>query len=113
MANQRAMILCIDDDGLALEARKELLESCGYDVLTACSGQDGLRMFASRLVDAVIVDYQMPEMSGDRVAGEMRRIKPRVPILMLSAYNDLSRTQLGDVDAFVCKSESWAKLLSA
>ena len=113
MANQRAMILCIDDDELGLEARKELLESSGYDVLTACSGPDGLRLFASHLIDAVIVDYQMPEMSGDRVAGEMRRIKPHVPILMLSAYNDLSRSQLGNVDAFVCKSESWPKLLSA
>jgi len=113
MANPRATILCIDDDGLGLEARKELLESSGYDVLTACSGQDGLRLFASHLVDAVIVDYQMPEMSGDRVAGEMRRIKPHVPILMLSAYNDLSRSKLGHVDAFVCKSESWPKLVSA
>lgn len=113
MANPRAMILCIDDDGLGLEARKELLEISGYDVLTACSGQEGLRLFASHLVDAVIVDYQMPGMSGDRVASEMKRVKPHVPILMLSAYHDLAGSKLTQVDAFICKSESWPKVLSA
>src|SRR5215469_13017019 len=113
MANARAIILCIDDDGLGLEARKELLETSGYVVLTACSGHEGLGLFASHLIDAVIVDYQMPEMSGDRVASEMKRINRHVPIMMLSAYNDLPESKLAHVDALVCKSESWTKLLSA
>jgi CheY-like chemotaxis protein len=113
MANPRAMILCIDDDELGLEARKELLEISGYDVLTACSGQEALGLFASHRVDAVMVDYQMPEMSGDRVASEMKRVKAHVPILMLSAYDDLPGSKLTHVDAFVCKSESWPKVLSS
>ena len=78
MARPR-VILWIDDDVLALEARKELLECSGYSALTAASGQEGLGVFAWHRIDAVILDYQMPEMTGDRVASEMKRIKPDIP----------------------------------
>lgn len=110
MAKPR-VILWIDDDVLALEARKELLECSGYCALTAASGQEGLELFASHRIDAVILDYQM-EMTGDRVASEMKRVKPRIPILMLSAYNELPRRMLTHVDAFLCKSDSWPRVLS-
>ena len=111
MAKPR-VILWIDDDVLALEARKELLECSGYSALTAASGQEGLGVFAWHLIDAVILDYQMPEMTGDRVASEMKRIKPDIPILMLSAYNELPGSVLTHVDEFLCKSDSWPKILS-
>ena len=111
MARPR-VILWIDDDVLALEARKELLECSGYSALTAASGQEGLGVFAWHLIDAVILDYQMPEMTGDRVASEMKRFKPHIPILMLSAYNELPGGTLTHVDAFLCKSDSWPKILS-
>jgi len=110
MAKPR-VILWIDDDVLALEARKELLECSGYYALTAASGQEGLEVFASHRIDAVILDYQM-EMTGDRVASEMKRFKPHIPILMLSAYNELPGGTLTHVDAFLCKSDSWPKILS-
>jgi len=111
MARPR-VILWIDDDVLALEARKELLECSGYSALTAASGQEGLGVFAWRRIDAVILDYRMPGMTGDRVASEMKRIKPHVPILMLSAYKELPRGTLTYVDEFLCKSDSWPKILS-
>jgi len=111
MARPR-VILWIDDDVLALEARKELLECSGYSALTAASGQEGLAVFALRRIDAVILDYRMPGMTGDRVASEMKRIKPHVPILMLSAYKELPRSTLTYVDEFLCKSDSWPKILS-
>jgi CheY-like chemotaxis protein len=109
----KATILCIDDDGSELEARKELLENSGYDVLTAQSAGDGLALFASHVIDAVIVDYQMPAMNGDRAASQMKRIKPNVPILMLSAHTELAQDKLAHVDGFLCKAESWPTILSA
>src|SRR5260370_17840237 len=89
MEKHKAIILCIDDDGAGLEARKELLEIAGYEVLTAQSGEQGLGLFASHPIDAVVIDYKMPGMNGDRVATQMRCDKPHVPILMLSDYRDI------------------------
>lgn len=113
MGKPKAIILCIDDDGAGLEARKELLEISGYEVLTAQSGENGLGLFVSHPIDAVVLDYKMPGMNGDRVARQMRRVKPDVPILMLSGYCDLPLNELSCVDAFLSKGESWSTVVSA
>ncbi len=112
MEKQKAIILCIDDDGAGLEARKELLEIAGYEVLTAQSGEQGLGLFASHPIDAVVIDYKMPGMNGDRVAMQMRDVKADVPILMLSGYSELPTNELSCVDAFLSKDEPWSTVVS-
>jgi CheY-like chemotaxis protein len=113
MEQMKATILCIDDDGNALEARKELLESEGYEVFASSNEVDGLRMFRSHPIDAVVLDYEMPRMSGDQVAHYMKLCKPQVPILMLSGHDSLSEDTLTDVDRFVSKDESWPAFVDA
>jgi CheY-like chemotaxis protein len=80
--------------------------------LTAQGGQEGLGLFVSYPIDAVILDYQMPGMNGDRVASQMRRVKPGVPILMLSAYSELPANELSCVDVFLDEGESWPAVVS-
>ncbi len=80
MARRQETLLCMED--------------FGYKVLTASSAREGLEIFASHVIDAVILDYQMPEMNGELVAAEMRRTKPRVPILMLSGWVSLPESAL-------------------
>jgi PAS domain S-box-containing protein len=92
--------------------RKMLFECQGYAVLTALSGEDGLKQFDSSAVDAVILDYNMPGMNGAQVAAEMRRRKPAIPIVMLSAYMDLPKNVTRLVDAYVTKGESPTNLLN-
>ena len=112
MGKPKPIVLCIDDDGACLEARRELLEISGYEVLTAQSGEQGLGLFVSHKIDAVVLDYQMPGMNGDRVSSHMRRVKPYVPILMLSGYSELPLNELSCVDAFLSKGESWSTVVS-
>ena len=112
MEKQKAVILCIDDDDAVLSAHKDLLEISGYEVLSAQSGEQGLGLFVSHPIDAVLLDYQMPGMNGDRVARQMRRVKPDVPILMLSGYSDLLLNELTCVDAYLSKGESWSTVVS-
>lgn len=112
MGKPKATILYIDDDGACLEARKELLEISGYEVLTAQSGEQGLGLFVSHPIDAVVLDYQVPGMNGDRVSSQMRRVKPDVPILMLSSYRQLPLNECTCVDAFLSKGESWSTVVS-
>lgn len=100
-----ATILCIDDEDLGLEIRKLVLEREGYKVLTARDGPTGLSVFKSHKVDAVVLDFAMPGLDGGQVAAAMRRTKPNVPILMLSAYVALPDSVMNDIDVLTTKGE--------
>ncbi|HWI69509.1 MAG TPA: response regulator [Nitrospiraceae bacterium] len=112
MSRAKATILCIDDHWNGLIARKMLLEKNGYEVLEASGGDEGLKVFRSRNVDAVVVDYQMPGMNGDVVAEKIKRINSHVPIMLLSAYGPLPKSKLRAVDSFLTKSQPPNILLS-
>ena len=112
VAETKRTLLCVDDEPVGLMVRKMLFEHQGYAVLTALSGEDGLRQFDSAPVDAVILDYAMPGMNGAQVAAEMRRRNPSIPIVMLSAYVDVPRDITRLVDAYVTKGESPTNLLN-
>jgi two-component system cell cycle sensor histidine kinase/response regulator CckA len=108
---QSGVLLCIDDDLDVLECEKSLLESFGYAVLTAAGGSKGLELAWQYSFDVVIVDYFMPEMNGQELAIEMRRIRPQAPIIMLSATPDVPEQALMLVDAFVAKDRLASQLL--
>ena len=107
------VILCIDDDESVLECETAFLESLGYTVLTAPSGGEGLKLASRNWIDIVIVDYCMPEMNGQEVAIEMRRLKPQAKLIMLSGAVDVPEDVLNSVDAFVNKDRLASQLLSA
>jgi CheY-like chemotaxis protein len=113
MKPRRQVVLCIDDNQDLLDCEKAFLESFGYTVLTAPSGGQGLELAALHPVDVVIVDYFMPDMNGQDVAIEMKRLQPRAPIIMLSGAADLPEKVLEWVDAFVAKDRLASQLLPA
>jgi PAS domain S-box-containing protein len=98
-----ATILCIDDEAAGLVARKLLLESAGHRVIEARSGEEGIQLFKSLKVDAVILDYWMSGMKGTAVASELKRINPDVPIIMVSGMADLPGEAAGLVDQWIIK----------
>ena len=104
-------ILCIDDDGGMLGYQKALLERRGYRVLTADSARQGLQIAAVCALAAVILDYHMPQMNGGEVATEIRRLRPQVPIVMLSSDDEIPEQALNVVNAFVSKNEASRQLL--
>ncbi len=107
------VLLCIDDNQDVLECEKAFLETFGYTVLTALSGGRGLELASIHPVDLVIVDYFMPEMNGQEVAIEMRRLRPKAPIIMLSASRDIPEQVLKVVDVFIAKDRLASQLLPA
>jgi CheY-like chemotaxis protein len=98
-------VLCVDDEAIGLRVRKILLEGHGFKVLTASSGQQGLTIFDENKVDLVVLDYYMPGMNGGDVAAEMRRRRPAVPIIFLSAYFSLPPAALEFANAFITKGD--------
>lgn len=59
----------------------------------------------------MIVDYHMPEMNGHEVALEVKRLRPQVPIILVSSDDEIPEYVLKVVDAFVCKYEAPSRLL--
>jgi len=98
-------VLCVDDEKIGLRVRKIMLESRGFHVLTASSGPDGLKLFEENHVDVVVLDYYMPDVNGGEVASEMRRRRPGVPIVFLSAYFSLPPEAMQVADAFITKGD--------
>ena len=103
-------ILCIDDDNSILRFEKALLERSGYNVLTAASAQEGLKLATTCMCDAVLLDYQMPGMNGHEVASEIRLVRPSLAIILLSG-SEVPTQALALVDAFVPKVDSSRQLL--
>jgi CheY-like chemotaxis protein len=112
MLRRKPTILCIDDEWNQLIGYKMLLEQTGYRVLAATSASEGLEIFYSNAVDAVILDYRMPGMEGDLVAARMKIINSHIPIMLLSGCQGLSKSKLKCIDASVSKGQSPAILLS-
>lgn len=98
-------VLCVDDEKIGLRVRRILLESHGFKVLTASSGAQGLEVFDKNDIDLVVLDYYMPGLNGGQVAAEMRRRRPSVPIIFLSAYFSLPPTDLELANAFITKGD--------
>lgn len=105
------IILCIDDEALGLQIRRSVLERAGYQVLTAVDGPSGLSLFRGYPVDGVVLDYYMPEMDGGEVALAMRRERPEIPILLLSAYINLPAEVVALADVTLLKGEGPVELL--
>lgn len=107
-------ILCIDDQADGLVVRKLFLEAFGFGVMVANSGRQGLEILGhnSNSVDALLLDYRMPEMDGEAVAREVRLSRPELPIVMLSGYvQDIPERVHRLVNAFVSKGSPPAELL--
>ena len=81
---------------------KLVLEAAGYTVDTASNGDEGLLRVKEGRYDIVFVDIQMPKMGGLELLGYLRGLRPKMPVVMLTAYGSVSRAveamKLGAVD---------------
>jgi CheY-like chemotaxis protein len=104
------MLLCIDDSQAILEYERSLFERSGYIVVTSVSARHGLHLARMSRFDAVLLDYQMPEMNGHQVALEIRRLRPDTVVVMVSG-SEIPDETYRLVDAVVPKNEAITKLL--
>jgi CheY-like chemotaxis protein len=108
---QKPTLLYVDDHPERLVVLKAVLESTGYQVLTADSALKGLEIFLAEPVDLVVLDYYMPSMDGGAVATKMRRLRPSVPIIIFSGALTLPELVIAMVDGFISTSDEPELLL--
>jgi two-component system, OmpR family, copper resistance phosphate regulon response regulator CusR len=82
-------ILVIEDEPRILEFLKVGLEAEGFTVDGAADGVEGYALARSESYDLVILDLRLPRLDGLRVLEELRRCRPELPVLVLSARSDL------------------------
>ncbi len=82
-------ILLVDDEALVIDVGVQLLEKLGYTVFEAQSGRDAIRIFTerNRTIDMLILDMVMPGMGGGEVYDQIKRIDPKVKVLLSSGYS--------------------------
>ena len=109
-------ILLVDDDADVVTVASLRLRAAGYDVRTACSGEDGVDAARARQPDAIVLDVQMPRMDGIQAISELRdRLETAwIPIIMLSAsIADRQRALKKGARFFLTKPYAGAKLIEA
>ena len=94
-------LLCIHRDPVQLS----LLVENGYELVTATNGRDGLRLFMSRPVDAIVLEYRLGLLDGSVIAAEIRQVRPKLPIIMLADHAELPEGALKSVDVLVSTSD--------
>ncbi|MHB8079359.1 MAG: sigma-54-dependent transcriptional regulator [Candidatus Krumholzibacteriia bacterium] len=79
-------ILVVDDEESMCQYLSILLEKEGYEVATAGSGAEALRLAEERPFDVAMTDIQMPRMDGIQLLKGIKGIDPQTPVIMLTAY---------------------------
>ena len=114
MTTATKTILIVDDDLTAIMLMRAALQKAGFTVSTAVDGTDALRQFRGKPSDMVMLDVDMPGLSGYDVCGTLRlEAGPLLPIVMVTGFDDF-----GSVDAayvagatdFIAKPINWTLL---
>ena len=87
-ASARRRILVVDDDDNLRAVICKRLTHSGFDVVEARDGQQAIDVFrtASSAIDCVLLDLNMPKLSGDEVLREMKSVRSGIPIVLMSGY---------------------------
>jgi CheY-like chemotaxis protein len=89
------LILVIDDEQIMRQTAKSILEECGYDVLLAGDGEEGVQIYKEHhdRIKAVILDMVMPKMSGQQAYIELNKVNNSVKVLLASGFKQDARVE--------------------
>jgi CheY-like chemotaxis protein len=104
-------LLCVDDDRDFRQFYKNLLGSHGFEVTVASSGAQALKLFLSKKVDAVVTDLEMPGMTGVELASRLKKLRPELPVLLVSGAKSFQESKPDSVDAALAKGTATITLL--
>lgn len=111
----RSTILIIDDDEKIISMLRRGLAFEGYDVITANNGAEGLKVILNGDPDIVVLDVMMPQVDGFEVCRRLREGGSQVPILMLTAKDEVEHRVKGldlGADDYLVKPFALEELLA-
>ncbi|MCJ8013364.1 response regulator transcription factor [Paenibacillus sp. KQZ6P-2] len=111
----RSKVLIIDDDEKIISMLRRGLAFEGYDIITANNGAEGLKSVLNSEPDLVILDVMMPQVDGFEVCRRLREGGIRVPVLMLTAKDEIEHRVKGldlGADDYLVKPFALEELLA-
>src|SRR4030042_4960498 len=103
-------ILIVDDDQNILRLYKEELEEEGYTIVTASNGQEAIERFDQEDPDLVTLDILLPDIDGIKLLRKTKEKKPRLPIIMSTAYDYRDDFAVWASEAYIVKSSDMTEL---
>jgi PAS domain S-box-containing protein len=109
-------ILVVDDEDIILRTTEAILARGGYGTVLASDGEEAVSLLQkdAKSISAVLLDVMMPGMSGDETFRKLRMIRPDIPIIISSGYNEVHVMQYfegSQVSAFIQKPYSSVQLV--
>ena len=82
-------VFLIDDDDMIVDVSEQILNSSGYDVVSAKSGKEAIEVYKENhsRIDMVILDMILPDMGGGDTYDRLKEINPEVKVLLASGYD--------------------------
>jgi CheY-like chemotaxis protein len=99
----------VDDEELPLTLRKLVLETQGYQVVSARSAPDAMRLLTDHPVDLVLTDQVMPGGTGTELTQSIKKRWPNLPVILISGINEIPADAI-HADSFISKVEGPATL---
>lgn len=103
-AEAKPIVLFLDDNLDMLALYKAYFGGNGYSVLTSSQGENAIRLAEAHPVTVAVVDYDMPEMNGHEAALALKRVRPALPVILVSGNENVPSEALQVVDYFVPKT---------
>jgi two-component system, cell cycle sensor histidine kinase and response regulator CckA len=96
------MVLVVDDEPAIRSVAHRVLTTAGYQVATAANGDEAVRLLGDPelIVDMILTDIVMPGMTGAAFAAQAKAMRPGLPILYMSGYEQQDVTGAGGIDPF-------------
>ncbi|MCK5358179.1 MAG: response regulator [Elusimicrobiales bacterium] len=109
-----AKILIIDDNGIVRDALAVFLSRKGHEVLLSKDGASGLSVFNDSAPELVILDRNIPNMTGSQVLAEIKKTSPETPVIILTAHDseaDAERYLKNGATSFISKVEGLSRVI--
>lgn len=109
-------VLLVDDKPEVLKIEQLMLDRLGYQVTARNSSLEAMELFRTKpdKFDVVITDMTMPDMTGDKLAGKIKRIRSDIPVIVCTGVGFERRppgnAHLPDISAFIMKPVTLEKL---
>lgn len=103
-------ILVVDDDLHIQRLYKEELTEEGYEIVVASNGKEAMDMFEKENPDLVTLDIRLPDVDGIHLLRQMKEKKPKLPIIMSTAYDYRNDFSVWASEAYIVKSSDLGEM---
>ena len=110
---RRNSVLCIGNDPVSLNQRCSLLKQHGWRVLSSGNAHEGVLRFGQEQVNTVVVDLNDDGTEAALIIGELKRLRPEVPVILMKGENVLATGATQQASAVVPKSRESVDLIKA